>query len=259
MANQFEQLNLWGQAAKPTVKQQVSELSADEGLDIPASRQKSRETMWNTWRSRSDRQAVHDGLYEEEEAPDTHPFTGLPERGNYFRAHDENQWLHQRMPFTGYGSGRRDPIPNPMSYHYSAKTSWRKHSTTEYVPLNQPINSPQGEVSLERVHQLMADREGVSDSRSARGLQRELPRMFRDHSDGLHIIDGNHRVTSDILAGRLFTEARVAYPHNGPSFEKTNRDIEMKKFRAQDRHGTEHYERLNNLWNGRTADGEWSL
>lgn len=279
MMGQFSQLNLWGQDAKPANPE--GEWYRFRSYLSPSPRQVNRDKVWDTWRSRSDRMKIDYGSDDNgtepawgqsdnaeshrdehgywQEGPETHPATGLPMTGQYLRDDDSNTWMSERMPYTGWGSGSTKEVPHQMSFHGSTHTSWRKHSATEFVPLNQPIYSHQADVSLSRVHQLMDDREGTSDSRSARGLRKELPRMFKDRAGDYNIIDGNHRVTSDILAGRLFTEARVAYPHNGPSFEKTNRDIEMKKFRAQDRHGTEHYEGLNNLWNGRTADGEWTL
>lgn len=261
MADQFSQLNLWEQDAKPTVRQQVEGIGTYES-NIPEHREKNRNTIWNTWASRGGRMHVYNEDSPEDddyEPPGVHPVSGLPDRGLYERAEDPNQWLNQKMPYTGLASGRHSPVPDHMTYHGSSKNSWRKHSATEFVPLNQPIHSVQSEVSVDRVHQLMDDREGTSDSRSARGLQRELPRLYRHRDDSLHIIDGNHRITADMLSGRLFTEARVADHSASPQFDRTNKVMQKHKDNAQMRYGTAYYERLNNLFDGRTANGEWTL
>lgn len=258
MPDQFAQLNL-GQDAKPTARQQVS----DVGEWKPSERQQRRDKVWDTWRSRGERTSIHnsseDDMDSEYEAPSIHPKTGLPESGQYIRSEDKNTWMNDRIPYTGWGSESPKDPPRPVSYHGSSHTSWRKHTTAEWVPLNRPIHSTQEDVSLGRVHQLMGDREGTSDSRSARGLRRELPRMFKDHGGDYNIIDGNHRVHADVLAGRLFTEAYVAHPHNVPSFEKTNAVINTHRKNAEARTGYEPTQKLYNLYEGRTPDGEWTL
>jgi len=247
---QFSQLNLWGQDAKPAAK--AMKVTNPEGEWSPSPRQVNRDKVWDTWRSRGGR-STYPPPSEEINSRST-----LPETGTWVR-HRDDSWLDERIPFTGWGSSRPYEPPTHVDYHESTHTSWRKHTTAEYVPLTQPVYSHQEDVSLDRVHQLMNDREGTSDSRSARGLRRELPRMFKDSKSQYHIIDGNHRVTSDVLSGRLFTEAYVAHPHNLPSFQATNSKIHEKKVAAREKHGYEPTRRMYNLYEGKTPDGEWYL
>lgn len=150
---------------------------------------------------------------------EAHSRTGLPESGE-ISTHDD---IGMQMPLGN--------VPDWATFHGSSMSGWAKHGQIKEVPLP-TLQTRQHEVSATRVHQLIDD-PNTRDSRTARGLAEELPRVYRNAMGDDMLVDGNHRVSADLLQGQMFGRARVLTAMEGPSMDSHNARIARHQESAQ--------------------------
>lgn len=151
-----------------------------------------------------------------------HPRTGLPAAGEM----RSDEATDGRI---GYLWGPNAGIPREATFWGSTRSARNKGDLVE-IPIqsadeNFPaVNTVQERVSSQRVHSLLDDRSLGSTPRIPRQLGRDVPVVWQEFPDQaqhgraeMHpptIIDGNHRMTADVLNGQLFAQVRQITPQN---------------------------------------------
>jgi len=155
--------------------------------------------------------------YDDPVGPEPHPKTGLPAWGNLSTHHD-------------IGFGTSTSVDPAATYHGSTMSAWQQHGQRKFVatPL---LNTGQTHVSSQRLHAAIED-----PSTRAHGRipgRDELPRVFHDRMHGTEsIVDGNHRLSADLLQGKLFSEVLWADNRSLPAMRATNQRIHKAKGNA---------------------------
>lgn len=168
-----------------------------------------------------------------------HHRTGLPVMGE-IREHLDPTWDDERnldpsnSP-NAIGFAEGDNVPHWAEFHGSTRSAWRKHGTVEHVP-TPLLTTHQDEVTATRLHAAIENPEANAHPRFA-GLGhegRELPRVFHAGGNDYRIVDGNHRLSADLLQGRLFSEARVVRPSQRDAMDRQNTRIRYMRQNAKD-------------------------
>jgi hypothetical protein len=168
----------------------------------------------------SQRMRYADSSHDEyDEGAEPHPRTGLPDRGDLSTSDD--------IGLNPHSGG----IPPWASFHESSRAAWAKHGKVQEVPIPTLLTG-QGEVSSQRVHELI-DNPNTRDARSVRGLAPDLPRVYRNDMGDDLLVDGNHRMTADLLQGRMFGQARVVTSNQRPEMTATNHRMHKAVERAE--------------------------
>lgn len=149
-------------------------------------------------------------------------------------------------------------VPRGISYNGGTEASWYEHGKVDFVATPNLV-TPQETVSASRLHETTT-RPETHSSNELRGLPRNLPRVYRDtNKDREVIVDGNHRLTTDLLQGKLFSEARVLTNTDLPKVRQTNKRIRTAERATGTKHSDDHYRnfiypRYMNLHHG---EGNW--
>jgi hypothetical protein len=206
--------------------------SASDRMGLPGrlAKQQAGRQRWESLRSRiEDSNDVYEADEEtgdeDYEAPDMHPLTGLPERGEIS--------THNVL-----GMGR-SAAPSWATYGGSAVSARRKGSTVKEIPLYQggrlrAIGTPQSEVSSTRLHEALIEPE---TQHSPRLPYKELPYVYQQDggttSEHNTVIDGNHRTGAHILGGQMFMQARVITDESEDVVKRQTMKVNLAKSRAK--------------------------
>lgn len=161
----------------------------------------------------------------------TNQRTGLPIAGN--------------METEGVTSGRIEymdtfaynmEVPDEAAFWRNSKSSFNQ-GELRHIPIQSgyaddpQLRSPQPHVSSQRLNQMMTDPETRSSPRIPARFGRDVPVVY-DGEDGQPpvVLDGNHRLTSSVLNGKLFEEVRVL--NAGTMDRVVDKQLEMKRHKA---------------------------
>ena len=187
------------------------------------------------------------GDYDEADIEDIgyHPRTGLPAAGEM----RSDEATDGRI---GHIWGPHSGVPAEATYWGSTRSARNKGDLVE-IPIQSSnedypaINTVQERVSAQRVNSLMGDRSLGSTPRIPRQLGRDVPVVWQEFPDQaqhglaeLHpptLIDGNHRMTADVLSGQLFAQVRQITPQN---LDKVAAQSAKVKYAEQDAQENEH-------------------
>lgn len=199
-------------------------------------RKRQGEARWETLRERMRDEDIG-GDYMDEE-PEPHPVTGLPAWGaiRTYKANPNRQTAWEREnadaePNIGFEYGS---VPHEVSFHGSTASARRRAGTAKWIPVP-GIRTGQETVSAGRVHQAMESPETTSNPRVP---FRELPHVYEEShptNPGERIytmIDGNHRMSANILQGKLFAEANVLTSRDKYRVQDITRRVSHLKDRA---------------------------
>lgn len=166
--------------------------------------------------------------YMDDEDPDTidrmldspiHPRTGLNTKGPLNVEDVGIEWQPGNHPVWA-------------QFQYTTPTSRRAMNRRQFIPMagGQNITTGQPSISASRYHQLL-DEPGSEDyGRSAR---RETPVVFEHQPGRYDMLDGNHRMSSEIAKGAMFVEADVMRSTDRQAVVKQSTKISNAVAKAQ--------------------------
>lgn len=216
-------------------------------------KQRQGRERWDSFRARLQDEDIGGDYDMMDEPPEPHPATGLPSYGSARTYPDRSSrafGLPDEQPVVGFHEGQ---VPHPLSFHGSSASARKQWGSREWIPVA-GLRTVQPTVSLNRVHQIIEDpKTGVSPRIPMQGYS-ELPDVFEQQTglkSGERVytgIDGNHRLSGEILQNRMFTEANVVREENIPDIGRTTTKISRAKTRASSKVNADFVEhRVNRL------------
>jgi hypothetical protein len=204
-----------------------------EALALRYQKQRDGRERWQSMTRRYQDQVWWDDKSDAPGPP--HPTTGLPSYGPL----KTDEHLGMEVLKTG-------DLPRGVSFHQSERSARIKNSTIEEVPLwnnvtQQHIATVQGDVSSQRVHEILDNPSTASSQRVPRPHP-ELPHVYSGQGFGGGdqpfvrddvVVDGNHRTASHILQGQLFMQSHVIRDRDLPGLRADSKRIKGAKRRAE--------------------------
>lgn len=209
-----------GMPAAPPVER--TQMSLDDSPTAAAGRERMQRKQQNRGRWESMRTRIEDDSLEDDEDGEY----ADSQMGKTVGPINVNDLGMEWEPSWGGGG-----IPDSLSFHGAAQSSWRKFATKEEVPIV-GIKTPQTTVSARRMEEARTDPTTRSSPRFPPGME-EFPKVYRDPSGGHHVVDGNHRISSAIANGQMLHPAHVLTDADIPNVKAHTKKIRGLKTAAE--------------------------